>query len=257
MKSAKTPEREARIRQLAAALPGLSDSTLDWIARVVAEMARPHTYTASPGSDLVNAKFLSDFGDALRMHHCFSEEPFTKDKFEYAMGVILTASGHPALLARKGNPGHDITIDGIPVSLKTQADRSIKASEIHISKFMELGKGKWGADVADLYGLRDQFLKHMHAYDRIFVLRYLAHAGPQRRYELVEVPKALLQRAGGGDFTMMTGSRQTPPPGHCRVTENGQLLFALYFDGGTERKLQILHLLKSECVVHAEWVFDR
>ncbi len=32
--------------------------------------------------------------------------------------------------------------------------------------------------------------------------------------------------------------------------------FQLYFDGGTERKLQIKHLLKSLCVVHAEWKFD-
>ncbi len=251
------PERGARIRQLAAALPGLADSVLDWISRVIRQMARPYSYTAAPGSDLVNAQFLTDFGDVLRMHHCFSEEPFTKDKFEYAMSVILTGCGHPAVLAPKGNPGHDLTVDGTPVSLKTQADRAIRPNELHISKFMELGKGQWGADVLDLHGLRDQFLKHMHSYGRILVLRYLAHKGAQRHYEMVEIPKALLLRSTHGNFTMMTDSPQMPRPGYCRVWEGGSLLFELYFDGGGERKLQIRHLMKSACIQHADWRFDR
>ena len=31
--------------------------------------------------------------------------------------------------------------------------------------------------------------------------------------------------------------------------------FALYFDGGTERKLQVKDLQKSLCIVHGEWDF--
>ncbi|MBK7271462.1 MAG: hypothetical protein IPI07_18805 [Flavobacteriales bacterium] len=30
----------------------------------------------------------------------------------------------------------------------------------------------------------------------------------------------------------------------------------MYFDGGGERKLQVQHLRKSLCLVHAEWVFE-
>ncbi|WP_422616418.1 hypothetical protein, partial [Rhodoferax sp.] len=36
---------------------------------------------------------------------------------------------------------------------------------------------------------------------------------------------------------------------------NGQLKYSLYFDGGTERKLQIKHLRKDLCTVHATWTF--
>ena len=31
--------------------------------------------------------------------------------------------------------------------------------------------------------------------------------------------------------------------------------FSLYFDGGTERKLQIKHLRKDLCKIHATWIF--
>ena len=251
------PTREKRIRQLAAALPGLSDALLAWIEHVIREMAKPATFKRAPTSDLVDDRFLADFGDTLRLHHCFSSEPFTKDKFEYAMEWVANVCGHTAKLAPKGNPGHDITIDQARVSLKTQADRGIKPNSLHISKFMELGKGQWGTDVEDLKGLRDQFMKHMTSYDRIFTLRHLLHDGTQRHYELIEIPKALLQRAADGQFEMMNNSKQLPRPGYCRVSDNEGLLFELYFDGGTERKLQIRHLRKSACLEHADWRFTR
>lgn len=37
--------------------------------------------------------------------------------------------------------------------------------------------------------------------------------------------------------------------------ENGRLLFELYFDGGTERKLQIKGINIENCIVHARWSF--
>jgi type II restriction enzyme len=78
------------------------------------------------------------------------------------------------------------------------------------------------------------------------------------RYELVEIPKSLLEKAAGGRLEMMHGSKQSPKPGYCHVTdETGRVMFQLYFDGGTERKLQIKKLDKSLCTVHAEWKFQR
>jgi len=250
-------KRDEQVRRLAAALPHVSDALLAWIDEVVRELSKGRTFVRNPASNLVNNQFLDDLGDTLRLHHVFSNEPFSKDKFEYAMEWIANRCGHKANLARKGNPGHDITIDGVSFSLKTQANKGIKLDEILISKFMELGKGKWGADPSDLDGLRDQFLEHMKSYERILTLRYLEHDGPRRRYELVEIPKALLQRAKTGDFEMKTASKQMPRPGYCRVHDkDGSLLFELYFDGGSERKLQVHHLSKAACVVHADWVFD-
>ncbi len=107
----------------------------------------------------------------MRVHHSFSAEPFSKDKFEYVLVAVLRLAGVDASLAPKGNPGHDVTLNGVKVSLRTQADKGIKESRLWISKFMELGKGNWGADPRGLVGLRDQFFHHMRGYERILSLR--------------------------------------------------------------------------------------
>jgi hypothetical protein len=231
----------------------------DQLARVGAfarALADPQDVTC--GKDgFATLDFVHRFGDALRLHHLFSHEPFTKDKFEHAMVAALNQSGHKATLAPRGNPGHDLTVGEERWSLKTQADRSIKRDSLHISKFMELGKGRWETR-EDLAGLRDQMLHHMRSYDRIFSLRCfqapLIGNIVQFEYELVEIPKKLLLRAQQGEFRLVESSKQTPKPGYCAVsTDHHLLLFSLYFDGGTERKLQIKDLSKQQCIVHATW----
>ena len=114
---------------------------------------------------------------------------------------------------------------------------------------MELGKGR-SVDEADLEGLRDRMFEHMESYDRIFALRCLhPRDGPQHDYELVEIPKSYFLKR---EISRASCSSQTPKPGDCTVTDDGgNLRFQLYFDGGTERKLQIRSLAKSECRVHA------
>jgi len=60
-----------------------------------------------------------------------------------------------------------------------------------------------------------------------------------------------------GKLRICEDSKQNPKPGYCDVSEpDGTLRLQLYFDGGTERKLQIRHLRKDLCMVHAEWAFE-
>lgn len=244
-----------KIRALAEALKSLSTGQLEFLATVVRQFKRPATFNRNPQSDIVNDCVLQRFGDTLRIHHCFSVEPFTKDRFEYALESACVACGVPAVRASRGNPGHDMTIHGVAFSLKTQANKGIKNDSIHISKFMELGKGSWSDKPSDLVGLRDQFFKHMQSYERIVTLRRISNA-TNEIYELVEIPKALLLEAQTGNLSMMTDSKQNPKPGYCDVTDQyNRLKFQLYFDGGTERKLQIRLISKALCVVHAIWQF--
>lgn len=253
-----TSEILARVERLSVALRELTASQLDFIEVVANQFRRPFLrIERNPASDLVNDGVLKDFGDILRMHHCFSKEALSKDRFEYALEKTLVLCGRTAVLAAsRTNRGRDITIDGVPYSLKTQADKSIKEDELYISKFMELGKGHWSASVRDLRGLRDQFLRHMDAYERIFSLRCLSKEPKRWRYELVEIPKALLQDASGGKLCVCRDSTQSPKPGYCNVTDKAaNLKFQLYFDAGSERKLQIRHLRKALCTVHAQWEF--
>lgn len=248
--------REAKIARLLAAIPGLSDYRLGLIQSVVQVFSQPWTIKRLSDSDIISEAALMDFGDVLRIHHCFSREPFSKDKFEFALEAVLRGASVAAELAPRGRRGYDIKISGNNVSLKTEAAKAIRIDLLHISKFMELGGGQWGNDPNDLIGLRQQFLDNLAGIDRIFVLRALRKCEPDYLYELVEIPKVLLEQASAGRFEMRTESAQFPKPGYCFVERAGELLFSLYFDGGGERKLQIKNLRKEWCKVHASWQFD-
>jgi hypothetical protein len=253
-----TTQIRTRIDQLTTALRELTEQQLRLIETVVTQFRRPFLMIERHcDSDIVDDRVLNDFGDVLRIHHCFSKEALSKDRFEYALEKTLNLSGRTAsLAASRTNRGHDITIEGVPCSLKTQADKGIKEHEIHISKFMELGKGRWPKTAGGLGELRNLFLRHMDAYERIFTLRCLTKNPEGWRYELVEIPKALLQEAEHGQLEIQRKTKQETRPGYCRVKDaEGELKFELYFDAGSERKLQIRHLRKNLCTVHAQWVF--
>lgn len=239
-------------------LSSLSENQITLLQQAADALSREYIkIERNSESKLVSEKFLKDFGDLLRIHHCYSAQPFTKDKFEYAMERVCKANGMTAKLATTGNPGEDLTVNQEGFSLKTQADSKIAVGKIHISKFMELGKGDWSDKTSDLVGLRDQFFKHMKSYDRIFTLRCLSKNPEKYRYEMVEIPKALFLEAKDGELSMKHNSTQNPKPGYCHVKDGqGKDKYQLYFDGGGERKLQVKHLLKEHCIVHAEWVFS-
>lgn len=241
------------VDSLTPALAALTPSQIEWVAAVIRQFHLPHDFRRNDNSDFVTPTVLDMLGDALRIHHAFSRQALSKDRFEFALERSLNRAGIRAeLVANRTNRGHDITIEGVPVSLKTQADASIKDDFLHISKFMELGKGVW-----DLPLLRDMFLQHMHSYERIFQFRCLRPGPSPYLYELVEIPKALLWESVDSELVVQTRSRQTPKPGYGYVKDvDGKLKFALNFDGGTERKLQIKKIKKDLCTVHATWQFE-
>jgi len=249
-----TDDQQQRINEIVRRIPTLTTGQIYWLDRVLRVFESPHDFQIV-GSDLFDQTTLNNLGDALRIHHSFSAEPFTKDKFEFVLQKVLTMSGHDASLASKGNRGYDISINGTKVSLKTQADRNIREGKIWISKFMELGKGQWGDNPKDLVRLRSLFLHHLRNYERIFTLRALRRA-PNWSYELVEVPKRLMLAARSGELQMQLKSRQYPKPGYCYVrSRTDEDIYQLYFDAGSERKLQIKNLLKTSCFIHATWNF--
>ncbi len=257
-------EAQHRITRLAAALSALRPSQLGWIEAVVDQFGLPARYERWAASDVVTPCVMDDFGDALRIHHCFSAEPFSKDKFEYALERVLNLCGVPAhRVNSRTHPGHDITIRDQRFSLKTQADKGLKDGRIHISKFMELGKGTWTSLDDEYAALRERFFDHLSRYDRILTLRRLmgSSSAQEWAYELVEIPKELLMQARDARLDVKRGSRQQGSvPAYYRVEEpEGDYIvekFSLYFDGGGERKLQIKDIDKRLCQVHGTWRFE-
>ena len=242
---------EDEIGEIIQALRRLTPAQQQWVKSAIHAFGSACQFNRAPDSDVVTQAVLSSFGDRLLSHHAGSRQALSKDRFEFAFEAALNAAGIPAQLVQsRTNRGRDIDICGVPVSLKTEAAANIKDESIHVSKWMELGRGEWALPL-----LRDLFLEHMQSYDRIFTLRRLKEdTGTSIRYELVEIPKTLLLEAANCELEVQTGSRQNPQPGYGYVRDaNGLLKYSLYFDGGTERKLQIKDLAKNRCTVHATW----
>lgn len=244
---------EKEIHEIIETLRRLTPAQQNWIKSTIHAFGATCQFDRAPDSDVVTDAVLASLGDRLLSHHAGSRQALSKDRFEFAFESALNGSGITAQLVKsRTNRGHDITIGGIPVSLKTEAAANIKDESIHVSKWMELGRGEWRLPL-----LLNLFLEHMQSYDRIFTLRRLKDDGTKIRYELVEIPKKLLLEAATCELEECTNSRQNPRPGYGHVKDaSGQLKYSLYFDGGTERKLQIKHLRKNLCKVHATWVFD-
>jgi type II restriction enzyme len=70
--------REEKIAQLIAEIPGLSDYRLSLVQNMVQVFSKPWTIKRASDSDIISEPALLDFGDVLRIHHCFSREPFSK-----------------------------------------------------------------------------------------------------------------------------------------------------------------------------------
>jgi type II restriction enzyme len=252
-------EQAEHIRRIDALLRNLSQDQLNLIECAATDFGSPYEKMARrPSSDLADSDtFLQYFGDRLRLHHARSVQPLRQDTFEYVLVEVCTRLDKKAEKARAGNPGHDITIGGVRYSLKTQANRDIKPDVLWISKFRELGKGSWPQTLEELAAFRDRMLfGHMEGYDRILVLRCLAKGSPYWHYELVEIPKALLLEAARGRLAFAPKTTQETYPAYCNVLDDqGVLKYQLYFDAGSERKLQVRSLRKSYCILHAEWIF--
>ena len=223
------------------------DNFLKWMKAFDVEKIYQKT-----NGDIFTDEFFDIFGDRLITHHFSSAQPLTKTLFEHAFNDSLNESGVISNLAEsRTNPGHDLTINSVKIGLKTEAAKNISKSKIHVSKWMELGKGEWV-----LESLLELFLEHLGNYERIFTLRYFKISEYKFSYQLVEIPKSLLLEAKNATLEIRTESRQNPKPGYGYILdENENKKFSLYFDGGSERKLQIKHLGLEHCIVHGCWDF--
>lgn len=242
------------VNTIANRLENLTDSQIEWIVAFIDQFGLPAEFARNNVSDVVSVAVLNSLGDLLRIHHAMSRQALTKAPFEYALEKALKRSGVSAELCSSAtNPGHDITIAGEKFSLKTEAASDIREQSLHISKWMEMGKGQWDPPNVQL----PRFLAHLEGYERILTMRCLKRVENRYRYELVEIPKALLLEVSQENVRPAKKTKQATMPHHCDVyDDDGIRKFSLYFDAGTERKLQIKDLRKNLCVVHATWRFE-
>ena len=232
----------------------LTRSQQSWIRAFVRQFHAIHSFERLATSDIVTDTVLENIGDLLRIHHAMSKRPLSKSPFEYAFEKALQLAGKPAKLADSStNSGYDLTLGTARISLKTEAAKTTKADQLHVSKWMEMGKGAWNPPAIQM----PRFIEHLGQYDRILTLRCLLQTGTHYGYELVEIPKPLMLEAVNGRMEKAAKTRQETSPWYCRVADGaGGNKYSLYFDAGSERKLQVKGLMKKYCLVHATWRFE-
>jgi hypothetical protein len=181
--------------------------------------------------------------------------PVSKLHFETALEISAEEAGLDASRPSSAtNPGHDLIRDGVRLSLKTEASKSIRSDRITISKFCEAAWSKEFRSPADAAAAMGRVTEHLDRYDQLLMLRAF-QSDDQTRYQLVEIPKSLLGRIGelqAGDFKELTASGSTS----ARVMVDDREAFTLAVDG-SDNKITIRNIDTRLCRTHAEWTLTR
>jgi hypothetical protein len=246
-----TPEQQ---KLVIAQMEALTPQQLVHVQAILAKFSQPiDAKLVNGGGSFVTQCVVTEMGVRLMAHHARSTQAMTKTLFEHAFNDSLNACKIPSEMHKSGtNRGYDLTVNGVRVSLKSESS-SVRVDKLHISKWMELGKDPW----EPMFQHR-QFLGHLDNYDVILTLRCLSKSGTVS-YELLEIPKAIFTSHPTPEFVLKPGKtsgQKAVPPASAYVRDaKGGLIYELYHDGGSERKLQIKQLAKSACIVRATWQF--
>jgi type II restriction enzyme len=203
-------------------------------------------------SDIVTKNFDGRFVASLIVHHAINQHRLDKKPFEYAFRDALRADSRKAELdPSETHPGADITIDGIPASLKTEGSKNIKPGKIVISKMMESAWMKSYKTLDEFHaGIARHIVTHLQKYDRMFMLRAFPLKSGQH-YILVEIPMVILRAVSevkSTTLTALTKAKGTSVP----VLWKGRHAWTLKFDGSDD-KITLTDLSIELCKIHAEW----
>ena len=208
--------------------------------------------TTTHPSDIVNPLFNTRFIASFIIHHTINQHRLDKKAFEYSFRDALRATARKAELDPSDtNPGADIAVDDVPMSLKTEGSKGIRLDRIVISKLMESAWMKPYKSLGEFHAsIAKQILPHFKKYDRMFMLRVFPIENGQH-YVLVEIPMEVLRSVKDvkkKDLSPLTKAKGTS----AVVRWKGKTAWTLRFDGSDD-KITLTDLPTSLCRVHGEW----
>ena len=243
------------VEDLTAIARSLNSAQLDLLINMAKALRVDIQETVNARSDLMAGGFAEYLGNALRLHHATSKEKFKKKSFEYAFAAAAQHAGHSVRITSQATvAGADLVMDGtVRCSLKTEAAAGLNKNMIMISKFSE---ARWIRECRTPEEFWRETVtriaRHLHEYDRVFTLRAYDIARNHVRYDLVEIPLELLQRAKTlrpADFSPRTANGSSSA---TVLDADGRPAFRVRLDGSVE-KVTISGLPVAKCMVHASW----
>lgn len=242
------------IERLVAAAQHLDEAQIELLSEMADSFGWEVDSWENPDSDVMPSGFGDSLLNRLRLHHATSEEKFNKTSFEFAFKAAARFAGRVA----EKTPTHtfqgaDVVVDGVRWSLKTEGAASMSPTVITISKFSE---ARWIRDCLT----REDFAReaaariarHLSEYDRVLTLRgFYVRNNEAVRYELIEIPHAMLMAAGGltaADFSLRTPAGSSS----ARVMFDRKHAFTVSLDGSVE-KVTLRNIQVAQCFAHARW----
>jgi hypothetical protein len=226
----------------------LDDRQVARLFNVAQVMAQPIVEKINADSQVLKPEFVAEFRARLQAHHATHTTQMDRLGFENAFLSASRAAGFDAAEApSRTTRFYDATISDKRVALKTEGAKSMKADKLHISK---LSEAAW---IQDMRSARTRHKRSMEfvdsflaAVDRIFMLRYY-QASQVPHYELVEIPVSHFERIrelAPSDF-------ESDSP-RITISDEGGEIMEFRLDR-SDSKITIGKIVKSRCVVHAEW----
>jgi type II restriction enzyme len=147
--------------------------------------------------------------------------------------------------AGRNLPSHDLLIENVRISLKTETGAGTDAAYINITKLCTTEREPWTPDV-----LIKRVLQHLDRYDVMLMLRAVWEL-PLIHYQLVEIPVNLLRLIRTADLKPV-GKRGGRKSLGADVLRKGDKVFHVHFDG-SDGKCQVRNLPVRKCVMLQEW----
>ncbi|MBI4020930.1 MAG: hypothetical protein HY369_01670 [Candidatus Aenigmarchaeota archaeon] len=249
-----TAAAKARIVQL---LDVVDPVRMRLLVRMAEAFATELQSTVNSQAGLLTPNLAAALGAQLLLHHATHDEKLNKKTFEYILKYACEAAGLTVTInPNPTNSAEDVNIAGVRYSLKTQADSNITRRAAYIQKLME---ARWIRDHSDRDALakaaRTRIMAHLSNYERMLMLRAFDEGGTAYRYELLEIPLAVLRLVGDLPNSAFSEKNRYGSSGAVVQDERGTA-FRLLLDGSVE-KVRVFNLRTDRCVLHAEWVIPR
>jgi hypothetical protein len=203
---------------------------------------------AVPGpSELFPVDFLIALRVLVNVHHSiYRQLPPSGRYFESIVQQAFTWAKKPFTpIENTGRtlPAHDLLVDGLRISIKTETGEGTDHRSITISKLCTTERPPWTAGA-----LRERVLKHLAGYDVILMLRAIWD-GPLLRYQLIEIPVDLLRRIA--DVELKPAGKGSSLAADV-YTDSERRAFRIFLDS-SDRKCSIRNLSIGDCALLMEW----
>jgi hypothetical protein len=235
-------------------LDSLSDSQLELLRAMAAAMADGKVRVSiDPESDLVTPEFSDAFANFVLLHHAIYQGPLSKEAFEYVFSVANETAGRAAVRnTLRGSNTHDVAIDGVKWSLKTEAGRDTRPNKVRIEKWMEARWIRECTNPAECAMAMQRVVDHMADYQRIAVLQAeVSRNQSSTHYRLFELPHAAISSLTSLHHSAFKKEGSKRSYGADLLATSGSRVFRILLDSSVE-KVRIW-FDAANCTLHGSW----